>query len=101
MSMTVLRALHLVETIQDKGDSCNGCDQRNLGADETIKSDLTGSARDFAEFFPIRCYSHFSLVHYLKRLFDPAAQFESFIDPFVIMLTVPLALAGAIFSLCF
>jgi multidrug efflux pump len=28
-----------------------------------------------------------------------AAQFESFIDPFVIMLTVPMALAGALFSL--
>ena len=28
-----------------------------------------------------------------------AAQFESFIDPFVILLTVPLALAGALFAL--
>jgi multidrug efflux pump subunit AcrB len=28
-----------------------------------------------------------------------AAQFESFIDPFVIMLTVPLAIAGAVLSL--
>ena len=28
-----------------------------------------------------------------------SAQFESFIDPFVILLTVPLALAGAVFSL--
>ncbi len=28
-----------------------------------------------------------------------AAQFESFIDPFIIMLTVPLALAGALLSL--
>ena len=28
-----------------------------------------------------------------------AAQFESFVDPFVILLTVPLALAGALFAL--
>ena len=28
-----------------------------------------------------------------------AAQFESFIDPFVIMVTVPLAIAGAVLSL--
>jgi multidrug efflux pump len=28
-----------------------------------------------------------------------AAQFESFIDPFIIMLTVPLAIAGAVLSL--
>jgi multidrug efflux pump subunit AcrB len=28
-----------------------------------------------------------------------AAQFESFIDPFIIMITVPLALAGALLSL--
>ncbi len=30
-----------------------------------------------------------------------AAQFESFIDPFIIMLTVPLAIGGAVFSLWF
>jgi HAE1 family hydrophobic/amphiphilic exporter-1/multidrug efflux pump len=28
-----------------------------------------------------------------------AAQFESFIDPFIIILTVPMAVAGALFSL--
>jgi multidrug efflux pump subunit AcrB len=28
-----------------------------------------------------------------------AAQFESFVDPFIIMITVPLALAGAVLSL--
>src|SRR6185503_18734811 len=28
-----------------------------------------------------------------------AAQFESFVDPFIVMLTVPLALAGALLSL--
>jgi len=28
-----------------------------------------------------------------------AAQFESFVDPFVVMLTVPLAIAGAFLSL--
>jgi HAE1 family hydrophobic/amphiphilic exporter-1/multidrug efflux pump len=27
------------------------------------------------------------------------AQFESFIDPFIIILTVPMAVAGALFSL--
>lgn len=28
-----------------------------------------------------------------------AVQFESFIDPFIIMLTVPLAVGGGVFSL--
>jgi HAE1 family hydrophobic/amphiphilic exporter-1/multidrug efflux pump len=32
-------------------------------------------------------------------LFLFAAQFESFIDPFIIILTVPMAVAGALFSL--
>jgi HAE1 family hydrophobic/amphiphilic exporter-1/multidrug efflux pump len=32
-------------------------------------------------------------------IFILAAQFESFIDPFIIILTVPMAVAGALFSL--
>ncbi len=67
--------------------------------DATIKSDLTGTARDFAESSSNTLYS-FLLALALVYLIL-AAQFESFRDPLIIMITVPLAIAGAIFSLWF
>ncbi len=67
--------------------------------DPAIKSSLTGTARDFAESSSNTLFS-FMLALLIVYLIL-AAQFESFIDPFVIMLTVPLAVAGAVFSLWF
>ena len=67
--------------------------------DETIKSDLTGTARDFAESSSNTLFSFFLALLLVYLIL--AAQFESFIDPFIIMLTVPLAIAGAVFSLWF
>ena len=67
--------------------------------DPSIKSSLTGTARDFAESSSNTLFS-FMLALLIVYLIL-AAQFESFIDPFVIMLTVPLAVAGAVFSLWF
>ncbi|HEY9703454.1 MAG TPA: efflux RND transporter permease subunit, partial [Allocoleopsis sp.] len=58
---------------------------------------LTGSSRDFAESSGNTAFA-FILALVLVYLIL-AAQFESFVDPFIIMLTVPLALAGAIFCL--
>lgn len=65
--------------------------------DESIKSALTGTARDFAESSSNTMFS--LLLALLIVYLILAAQFESFIDPFIIMLTVPLAIAGALFSL--
>lgn len=65
--------------------------------DETFSTDLNGASRDFAESSSNTSFA-FLLALVLVYLIL-AAQFESFIDPFVIMLTVPLALAGALFSL--
>lgn len=67
--------------------------------DETFSTELTGSSRDFAESSSNTAFA-FILALLLVYLIL-AAQFESFIDPFIIMLTVPLALAGALFSLWF
>jgi HAE1 family hydrophobic/amphiphilic exporter-1/multidrug efflux pump len=39
------------------------------------------------------------LVGFIINILILAAQFESFIDPFIIILTVPMAVAGALFSL--
>ncbi|HSZ71199.1 MAG TPA: efflux RND transporter permease subunit, partial [Cytophagaceae bacterium] len=68
---------------------------RNL--DESFSTELTGAARDFSE-----SSSNVLLAFYLALILIYlvlAAQFESFIDPFIIMFTVPLALAGALVSL--
>ena len=65
--------------------------------DDTFTTDLSGSSRDFAES---SSNTMFALMLALVLIYLVlAAQFESFIDPFVIMMTVPLALAGALLSL--
>ena len=65
--------------------------------DETIKTTLTGSSRDFQES---SSNTSFTFILALVLVFlILSAQFESFIDPFIIMLTVPLAIAGAVLSL--
>ncbi|NND08624.1 MAG: efflux RND transporter permease subunit [Saprospiraceae bacterium] len=66
-------------------------------SDPAIRTELTGSSRDYLESSKSSIFS-FVLALLLVYLIL-AAQFESFIDPFIIMLTVPLALAGAVFSL--
>lgn len=65
--------------------------------DESFSTSLTGSSRDFAESSSNTMFA-FVLALVLIYLVL-AAQFESFTDPFIIMITVPLALAGAVVSL--
>jgi multidrug efflux pump len=65
--------------------------------DETFSTALTGSSRDFAESSSNTSFA-FMLALVLIFLIL-AAQFESFIDPIIIMVTVPLAVAGAFLSL--
>ena len=65
--------------------------------DETYQTALSGPSRDYSESSSNIAFA-FMLALILIYLVL-AAQFESFIDPLVIMLTVPLALAGALLSL--
>ncbi|MEY3348137.1 MAG: efflux RND transporter permease subunit [Bacteroidota bacterium] len=65
--------------------------------DDSFTTSLSGSSRDFAESSS-NTQTAFLLALVLIFLIL-AAQFESFIDPFIIMITVPLALAGAVISL--
>ena len=65
--------------------------------DESFSTALTGPARDYEESSGNILFA-FVLALILIYLVL-AAQFESFIDPFTIMLTVPLAMAGALLSL--
>lgn len=65
--------------------------------DESFQTELTGPSRDFAES---SSNTSFALILALILIYlILAAQFESFRDPFVIMVTVPLAMAGALLSL--
>jgi HAE1 family hydrophobic/amphiphilic exporter-1/multidrug efflux pump len=65
--------------------------------DASFQTALSGSSRDYAESSSNIVFA-FGLALVLIYLVL-AAQFESFLDPFTIMLTVPLALAGALLSL--
>ena len=65
--------------------------------DETFSTALSGSSRDFSESSGNTLFA-FALALVLIFLVL-AAQFESFIDPLIIMITVPLAIAGALLSL--
>lgn len=65
--------------------------------DESFSTSLDGAAREFKESSNTLLFA-FLLALTLVYLIL-AAQFESFRDPFIIMFTVPLALAGAVLSL--
>ncbi|MEQ1623604.1 MAG: efflux RND transporter permease subunit [Sediminibacterium sp.] len=65
--------------------------------DESFQSDLSGPSRDYVES---SSNTNFALILALVLIYLVlAGQFESFTDPFTIMLTVPLAVAGALLSL--
>lgn len=65
--------------------------------DDTFTTSLAGSSRDYAESSGNTTFA-FVLALILIYLIL-AAQFESFIDPLIIMFTVPLAICGAFISL--
>jgi len=65
--------------------------------DQSFQTALNGPSRDYAESSSNIVFA-FALALVLIYLVL-AAQFESFLDPFTIMLTVPLAIAGAVLSL--
>lgn len=69
----------------------------NETLDDSFTTTLTGVSRDYAESSNTLIFA-FLLALVLIYLIL-AAQFESFRDPLVIMLTVPLAIAGALISL--
>jgi multidrug efflux pump len=95
MSATVSAGLTPGKTIADGIEAMD--EIRDKLGDERIRTALTGSSRDFAESSSNTLFT-FLLAIILVYLIL-AAQFESFIDPFIIMFTVPLAVAGAVLSL--
>jgi len=65
--------------------------------DDSFSTALSGTSRDFAESSSNTSFAF--ILALLLIYLVLAAQFESFVDPFIIMLTVPLAMAGALLSL--
>lgn len=62
--------------------------------DDTFRTALAGDSKDFRESSSSLMFAFVLAILLIFLIL--AAQFESFKDPFVIMLTVPLAIAGAL-----
>jgi hydrophobe/amphiphile efflux-1 (HAE1) family protein len=65
--------------------------------DESFQTSLSGPSRDYAESSSNTAFAF--LLALLLIFLVLAAQFESFRDPLIIMITVPLAVAGAVLCL--
>ncbi len=94
-SATVSAGLAPGKTIGDGIAEMNKIAKKVLNDDFTTS--LTGPSRDFAESSSNTMFAFLLALVLIYLLL--AAQFESFVEPLIIMLTVPTALAGAIFSL--
>jgi multidrug efflux pump len=96
-SATISAGLAPGKTIGDGIDAMNRIASKVL--DDSFTTSLTGASRDFAESSSNIMFAFVLALLLIYLLLS--AQFESFVEPFIIMLTVPMALSGAIFSLWF
>ena len=92
VSATVSAGLAEGKTIGDGLDEMDKIAESTL--DDSFRTALSGDSKEFRES-SMSLYFAFGLALLLIYLIL-AAQFESFKDPFVIMLTVPLAVCGAL-----
>ena len=95
MSATVFAGLAPGKSMGDGIEAMDEIKAKVL--DDSFTTDLGGESRDFVESSSNTSFA-FGLALLLIYLIL-AAQFESFVDPFIIILTVPMAVAGALFSL--
>ena len=94
-SATINSGLAPGKTVGDGIDEMEAIAGRVL--DDSFSTALTGPSRDYAESSSNIMFAF--LLALLLIYLILAAQFESFIDPFTIILTVPLAFCGALLSL--
>ncbi|MGC8750315.1 efflux RND transporter permease subunit [Hydrotalea sp.] len=94
-SATISASLAEGKTIGDGINAMQNIANRLL--DETYHTALNGPSRDYAESSSNILFAFILALILIYLVLS--AQFESFLDPFTIMLTVPLALAGALLSL--
>jgi len=95
MAATVSASLAPGKSLEDGIKAMDAIKEQVL--DDSFTTDLGGEARDFMESSSNTMFA-FGLAVVLIFLIL-AAQFESFIDPIIILITVPMAVAGALFSL--
>lgn len=69
----------------------------NKTLDKSFSTALNGPSRDFAESSSNTSFAFLLALVLIYLVLS--AQFESFIDPLIIMVTVPMALAGALLAL--
>ncbi|NBW29537.1 efflux RND transporter permease subunit, partial [bacterium] len=94
-SATISASLAEGKTIGDGVNAMNRISKEIL--DESFQTALSGPSRDFTESSSNISYALFLALILIYLVL--AAQFESFKDPFIIMITVPLAIAGALLCL--
>ncbi len=94
-SATISAALSPGKTLSEGIEAMEGIAAKVL--DETFVTDLSGASRDFRESSGNTMFAFLLALGLVYLIL--AAQFESFRDPFIIMLTVPLAIAGAFLTL--
>lgn len=94
-SATIQAGLAPGKTIGDGIEAMNEISKEVL--DDSFTTSLTGASRDFQESSSNILFAFLLALVLIYLLL--AAQFESFIEPLIIMLTVPMALSGALFSL--
>lgn len=94
-SATVSAALAPGKTLGEGIDAMEAIAARVL--DDTFETDLSGPSRDFRESSGNTSFAFLLALGLIYLIL--AAQFESFRDPFIIMITVPLAIAGAFLTL--
>ena len=94
-SATISASLASGKTIADGIDAMDAIADNIL--DDTFSTSLSGPSRDYVESSSSLLFIFFLALALVYLVLS--AQFESFRDPFTIMLTVPLALAGALLSM--
>jgi multidrug efflux pump len=94
-SATISAGLAPGKTIGDGVDAMEEIAASTL--DDSFTTSLSGNSRDYAESSSNIAFAFVLALGLIYLVL--AAQFESFIDPFVIMLTVPLAVTGAFLAL--
>lgn len=96
-SATVSAGLSEGKTIGDGITEMDRISEKVLG--DKFTTALDGASKDFAESSSSLIFTFLLALALIYLVL--AAQFESFRDPFIIMLTVPLAIAGAVISLAY
>ncbi|MCF6148700.1 MAG: efflux RND transporter permease subunit [Candidatus Kuenenia sp.] len=95
VSATVSADLVKGKTIDDGIKAMDRIAERVL--DDSFSTTLSGTSKDFIESSSSMAFAFFLALVLIYLVL--AAQFESFRDPLIIMITVPLAIAGAVLTL--